>query len=420
MIKKYFLPIISIFFIKINLIASNTIIPADLIVSGNATINGTTNLRGNVFISQGVQLNGNLSINNGTFSITNGIFIRAGSTSITGGLFVSGQSNLNGPINSNSNLTIGKIISSGDISIIINGLNKFNVSSSNGDVSFSGDLKVGGKSKLVGDLSVYGLVNFSGLTSLSDTILLGDASINTSGNSLTVIGNKNSYVVINGVVNLNTGNGNNTTIGGLETKTTINGNLLASGLSSIPGTANPLNTTDYKGIVIRTTTLGSGESGTEQYKIHLVDLNDLSSVADTGFSMTSSMKYKKDISDLDISTEDFMKLRAVAFKYNEEKDYLNKQNSHFTWGLIAEELNGTVFESAIRYDKDGNPEGLDYRQIFIALLKKFIDSYKELNEEKEKVTNLKTDIEDLKNRVILTENTLKDFYRMMRMEGSKE
>ena len=43
-----------------------------------------------------------------------------------------------------------------------------------------------------------------------------------------------------------------------------------------------------------------------------------------------------------------------------------------------------------------------------------------LNKEKEKVTSLKTDIEDLKNRVVLTENTLKDVYRMMRMEGSQE
>jgi hypothetical protein len=75
----------------------------------------------------------------------------------------------------------------------------------------------------------------------------------------------------------------------------------------------------------------------------------------------SSLKYKKDICDMDKDSENIMQLRPVTFSW---KDNVNNSR-HF--GLIAEEVR-EVMQSLSSYDHDGNLIGVHYDRLPVLLL----------------------------------------------------
>ncbi len=73
----------------------------------------------------------------------------------------------------------------------------------------------------------------------------------------------------------------------------------------------------------------------------------------------SSLRYKKDIRDLEINSEDVFKLRPVRFKW--------KKTDEEDIGLIAEEVNEVIPE-LVNYDKKGRPVAVEYDLISVYLL----------------------------------------------------
>jgi len=73
------------------------------------------------------------------------------------------------------------------------------------------------------------------------------------------------------------------------------------------------------------------------------------------FRSTSSLKYKKDIEDLDVDIENYKKIRPVRYKSNIIED-----NERSYIGFIAEEIHDIGYHEFVHYDKDGRPDGLGY------------------------------------------------------------
>jgi hypothetical protein len=98
---------------------------------------------------------------------------------------------------------------------------------------------------------------------------------------------------------------------------------------------------------------------------------------------TSSIRYKKDVSDLSYSLSDVLKLRPVRYRGINDGD---------TWigGLIAEEVDAAGLSEFVAYDTAGRPDALHYAHM-VALL---INAIKEQNGT---IEALKTRVETLEN-----------------------
>jgi hypothetical protein len=107
----------------------------------------------------------------------------------------------------------------------------------------------------------------------------------------------------------------------------------------------------------------------------------------------SSRVFKKDIENLNLSKEDFQKLRVVTYNM---KDETKNKKGYKKLGLIAEELIGTKLECAIIFDKEGKPHSIDYQTIFVALLYRFLEAQKELDELKQSVLNIQEENNNIK------------------------
>jgi hypothetical protein len=82
---------------------------------------------------------------------------------------------------------------------------------------------------------------------------------------------------------------------------------------------------------------------------------------------SSSLRYKKDITDYGKGLVDVMKLRPVQFNFLDE----NNLNA----GFIAEEVDALGFNEFMHYDESGKPEGVMYANM-VALLTKAIQELK--------------------------------------------
>jgi hypothetical protein len=121
-----------------------------------------------------------------------------------------------------------------------------------------------------------------------------------------------------------------------------------------------------------------------------------------GASIPSSIRYKKDVSDLDINPTKVLNLRPVSFTYKEtnEKDI----------GLIGEEVEKlvpelVVYQNMPLLDKDGEPlrdnsgniiyskektiEGVKYDKLAIYLLKIVADQQKQIEKMQQEIEELK-------------------------------
>ncbi|MCD4770136.1 MAG: tail fiber domain-containing protein, partial [Bacteroidales bacterium] len=95
---------------------------------------------------------------------------------------------------------------------------------------------------------------------------------------------------------------------------------------------------------------------------------------------TSSAKYKNNITDLGLTTDAFMNLRPVSFKWNE----LTGTPGKLDFGLIAEEVIKISPEFAI-LNPDGTPEGVSYHNVNIMAIKVIQSQHKEIESLKERL-----------------------------------
>jgi hypothetical protein len=113
--------------------------------------------------------------------------------------------------------------------------------------------------------------------------------------------------------------------------------------------------------------------------------------ATTGFNVSSSLKYKKNITDFpnEYNLDMLMKYRAVV--YNQKEDEKNK----FLPGFIAEELDKIGAKLFVTY-KDGEPEALDYSRIYLHLVKVIQEMKKEYDK---KIDKMQKTLDELEKKI---------------------
>jgi uncharacterized coiled-coil protein SlyX len=99
-------------------------------------------------------------------------------------------------------------------------------------------------------------------------------------------------------------------------------------------------------------------------------------------TITSSRRYKEQITDLGGESDVLMKLRPVGFYYNSEYDQTHTRQ----YGLVAEEV-AQLAPQLVAFDKDGTPQTVRYHFVNAMLLnevqkqRRLIEGQKRENEE---------------------------------------
>jgi hypothetical protein len=93
---------------------------------------------------------------------------------------------------------------------------------------------------------------------------------------------------------------------------------------------------------------------------------------------TSSRRFKEDMSALPYSPADILKMNPILFRYR--ADHVEPDADRpMEVGLIAEELDELGFEELIFRGKEGQPDGIAYEKIAVALLKVCQDQQTQLD-----------------------------------------
>lgn len=125
---------------------------------------------------------------------------------------------------------------------------------------------------------------------------------------------------------------------------------------------------------------------------------------------SSTATMKQDITDIDIGLDLIRRMRPVAFLW--------KENAAADIGLIAEEV-AELEPRLTQYDRDGNPEGVDYRHLTAVLLR----AIQELDESGiELAARLESEIADRDARITALEAQINDLQiewseRLARLEA---
>ena len=106
-------------------------------------------------------------------------------------------------------------------------------------------------------------------------------------------------------------------------------------------------------------------------------------------SPLSSRKYKRDIRNLDVGAQKFLKLRPVSFVW--------KESEAEDKGFIAEEVEEVIPELVVH--KEGQPESVKYSKVVIYLLKGVQDQQRLYKKQQQRIELQKKEIEELKNKL---------------------
>jgi hypothetical protein len=101
------------------------------------------------------------------------------------------------------------------------------------------------------------------------------------------------------------------------------------------------------------------------------------------YRLTSSMRYKKDVSTLEVDSSKIYDLTAKSFTY--------KSSDERTFGLIAEDVE-TVLPEIVFKNKDGEPDSLNYNVLPILILE-------EMKKLKTRINTLEEEINLLKGKI---------------------
>ena len=117
-------------------------------------------------------------------------------------------------------------------------------------------------------------------------------------------------------------------------------------------------------------------------------------VSDTGQlgTVTSSERFKKDITTMEKASEAILSLRPVTFHYKTD----TKDTPQF--GLIAEEV-AKVDSALVLPDKDGKPYSVRYDVVNAMLLNEFLKAHHKIEEQNTTIAQLKQDLFEQRKQI---------------------
>jgi endosialidase-like protein len=192
---------------------------------------------------------------------------------------------------------------------------------------------------------------------------------NSTGDSNTAAGSGALFRNTNGAHNTadgyqalatNTTGNDNTALGFLagSSQTTGNDNIyIGSGTLGLPGESNACYIASIFG-----QTIANGA---------VVLVNQSNKLG----TLTSSVRFKRDIHDMDKASEALFALRPVAFRYKEEIDPAGRSQL----GLVAEDVEKVNPDLVVR-DKEGMPYTVRYDQVNAMLLNEFLKEHRKVEE----------------------------------------
>jgi len=114
-------------------------------------------------------------------------------------------------------------------------------------------------------------------------------------------------------------------------------------------------------------------------------------IVSVGGVVTSTLKLKQDISDFAIQDpKNILNLKMKRYKYkNSVRGIQNRYNREWMYGYIAEEVQDTGVEQILAYDKNGDPDGIDYGLLSVLVLELVKVQQTEIDSLKEEIQRLK-------------------------------
>jgi uncharacterized coiled-coil protein SlyX len=103
---------------------------------------------------------------------------------------------------------------------------------------------------------------------------------------------------------------------------------------------------------------------------------------------TSSRRFKKDVKSMERVSDALFALKPVTFHYKKEIDPTGMQQ----FGLVAEEVEKVNPDLVVR-DKEGKPYSVRYEAVNAMLLNEFLKDHRKVQEQKEKISQLKSTVE---------------------------
>ena len=112
-------------------------------------------------------------------------------------------------------------------------------------------------------------------------------------------------------------------------------------------------------------------------------------------TISSSRRYKEDISDMGAASTRLLQLRPVTFRYTQP--YGNGEQP-IDYGLIAEQV-AEVFPELVVFDENNRPETVKYRLLSSLLLNELQKQHSELSGQAAEIESLKDQLNELTRRI---------------------
>jgi len=108
------------------------------------------------------------------------------------------------------------------------------------------------------------------------------------------------------------------------------------------------------------------------------------------FFASSSIRYKKDISNLEIAdVKKLLTLEPKKYRYkNSKRSAQDSVNKDFMYGYLAEDLMELGFTEPIGFNENGEPDSINYGLMSMLVLELVKNQQTEIDELKDKVDKL--------------------------------